>query len=156
MKIRKVTANSRRRAFEVATRAQTLLFPYSKAEPTPSSRDRVVSVAVDRELGNEGFTYVLESGSEGSIHIDHVLEYNKDPSYVADMLLYKLTLEVQHGLKKTPLSARELIRRLGTSPSQFYRLLDQTNYKKSVRQMLALLYLLDCEVDVVVKKRKTA
>ncbi len=156
MKIRRVTANNRRRAFEVTTRSQTLLFPFVKAEPSPSSHDKVVSVAVDRELGNEGFTYVLESGSEGTIHIDHVLEYNKDPGYVADMLLYKLTLEAQRGLKKSSLSTRELIRRLGTSPSQFYRLLDQTNYKKSVRQLLALLYLLDCEVDVVVKKRKTA
>jgi len=119
MKIRKVTANSRRRAFEVATRSQTLLFPYVMAEPTPSSRDKVVSIAVDRELGNEGFTYVLESGSEGTIHIDHVLDYNKDPGYVADVLLYKLTLEVQRGLKKSSLSTRELIRRLGTSPSQF-------------------------------------
>ena len=156
MKIYSVRANNRRRAFEVSTRSRTLLFPYVMAEPISSSQDKVTSVEVDRELGSEGFTYTLESGLEGTVHIDHVLEYNKDPSYVADLLLYKLTIEVQRALKRSSLGTRELIRRLGTSPSQFYRLLDQTNYKKSVRQMLVLLYLLDCEVDVVIKRRKTA
>ena len=51
------------------------------------------------------------------------------------------------------LSKREIIRRLGTSASQFYRLLDQTNYSKSVGQLLALLHVLDCDVDLVVRKR---
>ena len=39
------------------------------------------------------------------------------------------------------------------SASQFYRLLDQTNYTKSAGQMLSLLHILGCEVDVVVRKR---
>ena len=46
---------------------------------------------------------------------------------------------------------RELIRRLRTSPAQFYRLLDQTNYAKSMDQLMALLSILECEVDLVVK-----
>ena len=48
------------------------------------------------------------------------------------------------------LSKREIIRRLGTSAAQFYRLLDQTNDTKSVDQMLRLLNVLDCDVDLVV------
>lgn len=51
------------------------------------------------------------------------------------------------------LSKRELIRRLGTSATQFYRLLDQTNYKKSFGQLLSLLHVLDCDVDLVVKEK---
>jgi hypothetical protein len=47
-----------------------------------------------------------------------------------------------------------LIRRLGTSPAQFYRLLDQTNYSKSMDQLMDLLGILDCEVDLVVKRKK--
>lgn len=156
MKIRKVTVNNRRRGFEVVAGTRTFFFPFAASQPRPSTGDKVVSVTVDPELGNEGFTYLLESGSEGTVHFDHVLEYNKDPDFLADMLLYKLTLEAQEGLKRTSLSTRELIRRLGTSPAQFYRLLDQTNYRKSVRQMLALLYFLDREVEVVIKKRRTA
>jgi hypothetical protein len=156
VKIKEVRANNRRKAFEVTTRSKKYLFPYAVTKPTPGPKNRVVSVEVDRELGNEGFTYVLESGAEGTVHIDHVLEYNRDPGYVADMVLYQLTLEAQRRLETSRLSTRELIRKLGTSPSQFYRLLDQTNYRKSVRQMLALLYLLGCDVDFVVKKRKSA
>jgi hypothetical protein len=44
-----------------------------------------------------------------------------------------------------------MIRRLGTSASQFYRLLDPTYYGKSVGQMLALLHILGKEVDFVIR-----
>jgi hypothetical protein len=50
-------------------------------------------------------------------------------------------------------SRREMIRRLGTSASQFYRLLEPTNYRKSVDRLLSLLRVLDCEVDLVVRAK---
>ena len=128
--------------------------PYAVLEVVPSSEDRVTNVSVDHELGNEGFTYQLESGLEGTVHIDHVLNYNQDPNYMADLVLYKLTVEAQHRLEKSPIGLRQLARRLNTSPSQLYRLLDTTNYKKSVRSVLNLLYALDCEVDFVVQHRE--
>jgi hypothetical protein len=53
----------------------------------------------------------------------------------------------------SPLSKREIVRRLGTSAAQLYRLLDQTNYRKSVDHMLLLLSVLDCEVDLVVRAK---
>jgi hypothetical protein len=68
-----------------------------------------------------------------------------------DLLLYRLTLEAQKRVRRSSLSRRELIRKLRTSPAQFYRLLDQTNYRKSVDQLLSLLRILDCEVEVVVR-----
>ncbi len=71
-----------------------------------------------------------------------------------DLLLYKLTLAAQDRVAESSLSKRELIRRLGTSPAQFYRLLDQTNYTKSIDQLMALLHILDCDVDLVVKKNR--
>jgi len=46
-----------------------------------------------------------------------------------------------------------MIRALGTSASQLYRLLDPTNRSKSVGQMIALLHVLGREVDVVVKPK---
>ena len=153
MKNKKVTHNNRRKAFEVVINGNKYLFPYAKLEVQPSSTNRITGVLVDRDLGNEAFTYCLESGEEGTVHIDHVLEYNQDPNYLRDLLLYRLTLEVQKRVEGSSLSKRELIRRLGTSATQFYRLLDQTNYKKSVGQLLSLLHILDCEVDLVVRKR---
>ena len=151
MKIRRVVPNNRKKAFEVYTYNNTYLFPYAVVRPIPRKGCWVVKVYVDPELDNEGFVYVLASGDEGTVHIDHVLEYNRDPGYMADMLLYELTCRVREAVEKSPLSTREIIRRLGTSPAQYYRLLDQTNYRKSVRQLIALLHIVNCKVKFVVE-----
>jgi len=153
MKIHKVTPNSRKKAFEVQASRKRFLFPYAKLEHKPTRSNPLKSVYVDKELGGEAFTYVLKSGDEGTVHIDHVLEYNEDPSYMRDLLLYRLTLEAGRRVEASLLSKREIIRRLGTSATQFYRLLDQTNYRKSVDQLLNLLHVLDCEVDLIVRDR---
>jgi hypothetical protein len=153
MKILSVVANNRRHVFEVRTRRQTFVFPYAKADPGPTAGDRIAEVFVDPELGREAFTYRLASGAEGSVHIDGVLEYNEDPSYLADLALYRLTQEARTRLDNSGLSTREVARSLGTSPTQLYRLIDPTNRTKSLRQLMALLYLLGCDVDVEVKER---
>src|SRR5262245_2620633 len=151
MKIRSVVANNRRKAFEIRTSKKGWILPFAKARPAPTASDPVRRVFVDDELGREGFTYLLSSGREGSVHVEQVLEYNRDPAYLRDALLYNLTIEAQKRVKSSRLSRRELIRCLGTSASQFYRLLDQTNYKKSVDQLLSLLQILECRVDLVVR-----
>lgn len=153
MKIQSVVANNRRRAFEVRTRRETYVFPYAKGAPAPSADDRIAEVYVDPELGREGFTYRLESGAEGSVHIDAVLEYNEDPSYMAELTLYRLTLEAKKRYESSGLSAREVARLLDTSPTQLYRLLEPTNYTKSLKQLVSLLYLLGAEVEVEVRNR---
>lgn len=73
--------------------------------------------------------------------------------YLRDILWYKLTVEARKRLEKSALSKREIIRRLGTSATQFYRLLDQKNYQTSVDQLLSLLHVLDCDVDLVVRAK---
>ena len=154
MKIRRVSANSRRRAFEVSTSNRTHIFPFAKCEPRPGSDDPVERVFADPEIGREGFTYVLASGAEGTIHMDDVLEYNQDLEYLKNHVLYLLTLEARRRVDTSDLSNREIIRRLGTSASQYYRLLDQTNYSKSIGQLLALLEVLECEVEFIVRDRQ--
>lgn len=153
MKIRSVDHNNRKKLFEVRTSSKTLVFPFSKADPIPTVDDPLIKVFVDKEAGREAFTYVLRSGRTGAVHIEQVLEYNQDPAYLRDLLLYKLTLEAQKRIAKSPLSKREIIRRLGTSAAQLYRLLDQTNYRKSLDQLLALLQVLNCDVDLVVRTK---
>jgi len=153
MKIRSVKINNRRKAFEIKTYSKIFAFPYSKTDPRPTRSDPVVGASVDKEIGREGFIYILESGKEGTVHIEQVLEYNQDPGYLRDLLLYKLTVEAKKRVDASTLSKRELIRRLGTSAAQFYRLLDQTNYRKSVDQVLNLLHVLDCDVDLVVRAK---
>ena len=151
MKIRRVAANMRRKVVEVSVGRRRLVYPFARLQPKPSSDDPIVDIQVDREIASEGFTYTLASRREGTVHIEQVLEYNKDPGLLRDRVLYSLTLEARKRLEKSSLSRRELIRRLRTSPAQFYRLLDQTNYRKSIDQMLALLQALDCDVRLTVR-----
>jgi hypothetical protein len=153
MKIRSVRFNNKKRAFEVKASAKTYNLPYVKARPGPTSEDQVTRAYVDKELGGEGFTYELQSGKTGTVHVEQVLEYNRDPNYVRDLMLYQLTVEAQRRIADSPLSKREIIRRLGTSATQLYRLLDQTNYKKSIDQLVSLLQLLECDVELVVRAK---
>ncbi|OGF24721.1 MAG: hypothetical protein A2V63_13775 [Candidatus Eisenbacteria bacterium RBG_19FT_COMBO_70_11] len=154
MKIRSVKHNNRKKAFEVKTSTADYQIPYSKVPVRLGAADRIARVFVDPDLAREGFTYVLASGEQGTVHMDQVLEYNRDPSYLRNTLLYRLTVEAQKRTKASLLSKREIIRRLGTSATQLYRLLDQTNDRKSVDRLLALLQVLDCEVTLTVRARK--
>lgn len=157
MKIRSVNANNRRNEFTIVTRSGvTYTYPYARSEPRPGTEDRIEEVIVDKDIGNEGFTYVLESGKEGTIHLDQVLEYNEDPKYLADLLTYKLTLEARSGVESSGLSRRQIVKQLKTSLPQLYRLLDPTNTNKSMNQLVALLHILNREVDLVIRKKNAA
>lgn len=153
MRIKKVTANNRKRCFEIITSDRRVMeFPYSKLRLKPSAESPVREVFIDPDIGNEGFTYRLAGGREDSVHVDQVLEYNQDTQYARQMLLYKLTLQAQKLLNDRGVRKRELARRLHTSPIQIYRLLDQTFYHKTIDQMVRLLTALDCPVEIVFKK----
>jgi len=155
VKIRKIETNNRKGEFRVVTYSgDTYVFPYVKAEPRPDSANKVADAFVDRELANEAFTYILESGDEGSVHLDQVLEYNEDPTHLRDLLIYKLTAEAKRRVEDSGLSRRELARRLKTSVPQLYRLLDTTNTRKSLNQLISLLQILDCGVDLVVTDKE--
>jgi hypothetical protein len=153
VKINSVTINRRRRCFELSISGRPLTFPFAKCDPRPSATDPISTAYVDPELGREAFTFTLKSGSEGSVHLDDILEDNKDPSYLRDLLVYQLTLQAQAHVAQTRLSKREIIRRLGTSAAQFYRLIDPTNTTKSIDQLLRLLNVLDCDVQFVVHSK---
>lgn len=148
MKIKKVESDNRRRRFDVTTARGVLPFPFARCDPAPTPDDRLVEVFVDPELGREAFTYRLESGAEGSVHVDSVLDVNADPDHLARLELYRLTVEAKERLEATGLSVRDAAERLGTSPPQLYRLLDPTNYTKSARQLLAVLALGGASVHV--------
>jgi hypothetical protein len=157
MKIRQVVANNRKSQLELTVRSgQMYPFPFAKLDPRPSAKDRIQEVFIDKELASEAVTYVLDSGAEGTVHIDHALEYNQDPTFLADLLSHKLTVEAVTRVKRSALSHRELARRLRTSVPQLYRLLDPTNTRKSLAQLIALLHILDCGVDLVVTHPKRA
>jgi predicted XRE-type DNA-binding protein len=145
--------NTRERAFHIRLGRKTFRFPFVKADPTPTANDPIVRVYADPELAHQGFSFVLASGKEGSVLADQVLEYNRDPRLLRKLALHQLTARALEALEQSKLSKREIIRCLGTSPSQFYRLIDPANYQKTIDQMLALLNVLGCEVEFTVRKK---
>jgi len=154
MKVTTVTANNRKKAFEIVTTSGDYTFPYALLRIQPDPANRVEEAFADEDLGREGFTYRLADGREDTIHLDAVLEYNRDPSYLNALLVHRLTVEARKAVQMSDVSKRELIRALGTSASQFYRLLDPANRTKSVAQLIALLHLLGREVVVVVSEAR--
>ena len=51
MKIRRVKANNRRKAFEVGAGTKRLVFPFARLEVQPTPDDPIARVFVDQELG---------------------------------------------------------------------------------------------------------
>ena len=148
MKIRSLKMNNHKKAFELRTYKDRYEYPYSMLDTQPTDDDKIVNAYIDPDLGNEAITYELASGTEDTIHIDRILEYNRDPSYMRDLLLYKLTLEAKKLVESSPVGIRELGRRLGTSPTQIYRLLDEENTRKSLDRVFELLSVLQCRIDI--------
>ena len=148
MKITKVNANNRKKALEIESPKGSYSLPYSKLKLKPSPRNKIKSVYVDSELGNEAITYVLDSGKEDSVHLDAFLDYNRDPDFMRGLMLHNLTVEAIQFVKKSGLSKHELTRRLKTSPSQLSRLLDPANQTKSIDEMFRLLAILGYRADV--------
>jgi hypothetical protein len=156
VKIARVSANNRLRSFEVCAGATTYRLPWAALRLVPGPSNRIVACAPDPELGCEAFTYRLADGREDSVHLDAVLEYNRDPETLRVLLLHRLTVAARARLEASGLSHREVARRLATSASQFYRLLDPANTSKSLDAMLGLLHVLGCEVEVLVRERQRA
>ena len=157
MRVHTVAVNNRKAQIELVVRSGEIYpVPFAKLKPRPSLKNRIERAYVDKELGSEAVTYVLASGGEGSVHIEQALEYNQDPKYLAELLVHKLTVEAGKRVERSGVSRRELARRLRTSVPQLYRLLDPTNTRKSLSQLVGLLHILDCAVDLVVKPRTAA
>ncbi len=152
MKIKKIKTNNKKNCFELETSKDRYTFPFSKLDPKPHSKNKILEVYIDPELDYTGVTYTLESGEKNSFLLDQVMEYNKDSEYMRRQHLYLLTDQVLNLIDKSKISKREIIRRMQTSPTQFYRLLSTTNYNKTIDQMIKLLSALDCHVKMVFRK----
>jgi len=148
MKINAVALDTRRRGFTIESGERRFFYAFTACSPAPEHGHDIRRVFVDPELGGEAFTYELENGRQGSVHLDAVREVNHEPEYMADLLLYKLSLAARQALEGSGRKIRDVSRALGTSPAQLYRLIDQTNYQKSFRQLVTLLEYLGCDVEL--------
>lgn len=153
MTIDSVVFNNHKSEFEIGSAGRRFAFPFAKLRVRPSPGDTITKAFVDDELGREAFTYCLESGAQDSVHLDTVLEFNQDPDFFGDLIMYKLTVEALKAIKQSGLGKRQIARQIGTSPSQLYRLLDTNNRSKSLGQLLFLLHLTNKQVQLVVSDK---
>ena len=94
MKINSVEVNNRKKGIEIETSKGRFFLPFSKLCPIPSTENKIKSVFVDKELGSEAITYVLESGLEESNHLDAFLDYNRDPEHFIPHYVSVIAAEV--------------------------------------------------------------
>lgn len=152
MKVKRVLANNRKKAFLINAGKSSYEFPYSELSIKPTTVNPVVSVFVDKEIASEGFTYVLKSGRQDTVLLDQILEKNGDAEYERRKILYDLTCIAQEAIDNSSIKKRALARKLSTTPTHLYRLLDQSFYGKTIDQMLKLLVAL----GVFIKFKKVA
>lgn len=149
-KIKSVTFNNKSRAVTIQISVGPLDLPYSKLMLKPSSRNSIVAAYVDKELAQRCITYTLKDGREDSVPIEAFWEYNRDPDYMREIELYKLTVKAISLVKASNLSKRFICPQMGTSLSQLFRLLDLTNQKKTIDQMLRLITILGADFEIKV------
>ncbi len=152
MKFTKVSCNNKKKVFDVRLGTKDYSYPYAKTAPMPTTQNPITAAYPDKELGRKAFTYVLRNGAEGTVHADHVLEYNRDPKFMLELFTHNLSAQVRKRLAESDFSKREMSRRLGTSPTQLYRLLDPGRTSKSIPQLLSILHTMDYAIDLVIKK----
>ncbi len=118
------------------------------------SKNRFSSITIERELGGQGVSYVLEDGSRGDFPADFVL-YHCEPAYDwSPMNQLKRALKDKLGARR--LSVRVLADALSTSPSQVMRLLQENKASKQIVQLLQLADLAGYKIEFSLKKRKAA
>ena len=61
MKIRGIKHNNRKKAFQVRLHNRNLQYPYVKADPQPTSANKIVEVIIDKEMASEGFLYAIRA-----------------------------------------------------------------------------------------------
>ncbi len=115
-------------------------------------KNRFSSITIDRELGNQGASFVLEDGSKGEFPADLVLYYC-DPVYDWSPI-NQLKRALKDQLGKSKLSVRVIADALQTSLSQVMRLLDEHRASKQIAQLFRLAELAGYQIKFTLKKKK--
>ena len=149
-----VYANYRSRSLVVHLGQHKLLYPFALLDPQPSAWDRYVRYYVDERAGPSAVHYVLESGSQGRLTAEQVLDFHREPAQLKTRVLETLTMAASERIQNTGLSKRQIFKRLRTSRAQLDRILDPSNVRKSVDSVLAVLEVLGYEVEVTVRQKR--
>ena len=117
-------------------------------------RNRFSSITIDRHLGRQAASFVLEDGSKGDFPADFVL-YHCDPTYDWSAI-NQLKRALKNHLGKSKLSVRVVADALNTSPSQVMRLLQENRISKQIAQLFQLAELAGYQIEFHLRKKRAA
>jgi len=119
-----------------------------------SGKNRFTSIKIDRELGDQAASFVLEDGSKSDFPADFVLYYC-DPIYHWSPV-NQLKRALKDKISTSRLSVRVIADALDTSPSQVVRLLQENKVSKQIVQLFRLAELAGYQIEFSLKKKKAA
>ena len=154
-----IKPNYRKHVLEVSLRegvkTKAYNLPFSAfGQVRIDGNNRFTSIAIDRELGSQAASYVLEDGNRGDFPADFVL-YHCDPTYDWSPI-NQLKKALKDKLGRSNLSVRVIADALKTSPSQVVRLLEENKVSKQLLQLFRLADLAGYEIRFNLKKKKAA
>ena len=123
-------------------------------DATIGRKNRFSSITIDRQLGRQAASFVLEDGTKGDFPADFVLYYC-DPTYDWSAI-NQLKRALKNQLGKSKLSVRVVAHALNTSPSQVMRLLQENRISKQIAQLFRLAELAGYQIEFNLKKKKAA
>jgi len=158
-KFKEINPNYQKNVLEITLRegrkARKYSLPFAVFRDTKISRkNRFSSITIDRELGGQSASFVLEDGSKGDFPADFVLYYC-DPTYDWSSI-NQLKRALKDRLGKSKLSVRVVADALNTSPSQVMRLLQENKISKQIAQLFQLAELAGYQIEFNLKKKRAA
>lgn len=158
-KFKKIEPNYRKRVLEITLseggKLSKYKLPFSSLNgPRISAQNRFRSILIEKELAEQGVSYVLQDGSKGDFPSDYVLYYC-DPTYDWSPL-NQLKRALKGKMKLSELSVRTVADALKTSPSQVMRLLKENQASKQFQQLSDLAELAGYQIEFTLKKKKVA
>ena len=156
---KEVKPNYRKQVLEITLRVgrstKRYNLPFAVFEDKKiDSKNRFASIAIDRQLGDQAASFVLEDGTEGDFPADFVL-YHCDPTYDWSPV-NQLKKALKDKIGESKVSVRVLADALKTSPSQVVRLLEENKVSKQLLQLFKLAELAGYQIEFNLKKKKAA
>lgn len=155
-KFKEIRPNYRRNVFEITLQEGRKVTAYNLPFAVFRNKDigsgnRVVSITIESESGNQGATFLLEDGSKCDFPADFVLYYC-EPTYDWSPV-NQLKKALKEKLGSLRISIRTLADALNTSPSQVTRLLEENKASRQLVQLFQLAQLVGYQIQFHFKKK---
>ncbi|MEK7396938.1 MAG: hypothetical protein AAB116_08385 [Candidatus Poribacteria bacterium] len=110
------------------------------------------AVWVDKETRGHSLGLRFDDGKEDYMPYDQPLALTKDPEYLLQTHVERLTAVIKATIKERRISKRFLADQLGTSDNQIQRLLNPTILNKNLEQLYKVATIIGLEFEWHIKK----